>query len=153
MSWIYRGQLFEIDDASSHQSFVYLITDLRDGMMYVGKKQFFFSRTLRPLKGMKRRRKVIEESDWLTYYGSSERLCKVVEALSETDREQTFSREILHLCRTKSEATYLEAYEQMVRGVLFSPVYYNDWISCKVTRRHLKASALGCGISQSNCSI
>ena len=51
MTWIYNNQpLEEIPDG--YTSFVYLITNLRTGKMYVGKKLFKFTRTTKK-KGKK----------------------------------------------------------------------------------------------------
>jgi hypothetical protein len=55
----------------------------------------------------------------------------------ETAGKANFQREILHLCKTKSECSYLEAKEQIDREVLLSDDYYNSWISLKVTKKHL----------------
>ena len=44
--------------------FVYMITNKEDGKFYIGKKSLYSHRTLPPLKGYKRKRKVIKESNW-----------------------------------------------------------------------------------------
>jgi len=51
---------------------------------------------------------------------------------------ENFSREILHLCRSKGECGYLEAKEQFVRGVMESEDYYNTWIMVRVRKSHIK---------------
>lgn len=135
MDWLYNGEpLTEIPELEQYYGFVYLITNLQTGKMYVGKKLFWHKRTLPPLKGKKNKRRKLVESDWKTYYGSSSLLTEDVNAQGA----DTFKREILHLCKTKGEASYYEAKEQLVRDVLFHPeMYYNDWVICKVSRKHL----------------
>jgi hypothetical protein len=51
---------------------------------------------------------------------------------------ENFSREILHLCRSKGECGYLEAKEQFIRGVMESEDYYNTWIMVRVRKSHIK---------------
>jgi hypothetical protein len=114
--------------------FVYIITDLTNNKKYVGKKLFESKRTLPPLKGKTRKRKVTKESDWMSYYGSSEELMLLVEA----NGADTFKREILHLCHSRGEMSYLEAKEQFDRGVLLSDDFYNGIINCKIHKSHVK---------------
>jgi len=73
-------------------------------------------------------------SDWQTYYGSNTELVNDV----KLHGEENFSREILHLCKTKGECGYLEAKEQFVRGVMESEDYYNVWIMVRVRKSHIK---------------
>lgn len=114
--------------------FVYVITDLSNDKKYVGKKLFWSKRTLPPLKGKKRRRKKIVESDWMKYYGSSD----LVKELLNEHGEKNFYREILHLCKSKGELGYLEAKEQFDRNVLLDDDYYNGIINCRIHRNHVK---------------
>ena len=83
---------------------------------------------------MKRKRTVLKESDWQSYYGSSEEVKQIVEEKGGGN----FHREILHLCKAKGELSYLEAKEQFDRGVLFSDEYYNEFIGCKIHSKHVK---------------
>ncbi|MDX0197020.1 hypothetical protein [Sinorhizobium meliloti] len=134
MTWFYRGEPFTSDDISGYHSFVYRITDKETGRFYVGKKIFFNARKLPPLKGQKRKRTVVKESDWLSYFGSNETL----KALVEKHGSERFRREILHLCKSKGEASFMEAYEQFAHDVLRRDDCFNDWIIVKVHRKHLK---------------
>jgi hypothetical protein len=132
--WYYNNEQFNPDDLSSWAGFVYLITDLSNGKMYVGKKTFWSTRKLPPLKGQKRKRIKKSHSDWQSYYGSSEEVKLLVEE-SGTDR---FKREILRLCTSKGEMSYFEAKEQFDRDVLFRDDYYNAFIGCKIHANHVK---------------
>jgi len=132
--WTYKDQLFESEHIEDYVGFVYLITDLSNNKKYVGKKNFWAIRRLPPLKGKTRRRTSKKESDWKDYFGSSEQ----VKLLVEENGRHSFKREILHLCNTKGEMSYLEAKEQFDREVLFSDEYYNEFIGLKVHAKHVK---------------
>jgi hypothetical protein len=114
--------------------FVYCITDTRNGLKYIGKKGLISKRKMPPLKGKKRRRIKIIETDWQSYYGSSE----TVKALVEEYGRETFHREILRLCKSKGQMSYYEAKMQFETDCLLKPdEYYNEFIGCKINRRHL----------------
>lgn len=132
--WIYNEEPFEPAQLEDWAGFVYLITDLENGKKYVGKKNFWSTRRLPPLKGQKRRRVKKLESDWRTYYGSNEE----VKLLVEQAGNKRFKREILRLCKTKGEMSYFEAKEQFDREVLFRDDYYNEFIGCKIHSKHVK---------------
>jgi hypothetical protein len=131
--WLYHNKPFTSDDIGDYIGFVYVITD-SNGMKYVGKKTFKSRRKLAPLKGKTRKRIKIVESDWKTYYGSSEE----VKLLVEQNGVDSFKREIIHLCYKKGEMGYLEAKEQFDRNVLLSDEYYNGIINCKIHRSHVQ---------------
>ena len=132
--WLYNSQEFTSEMIEEYVGFVYIITNLETNMKYVGKKLFTSRRTLPPLKGKKRKRKVVKESDWMEYYGSSEEVKSLVEEMGG----DLFKREILHLCNNRGEMSYLEAKEQFDREVLLDDGYYNGIINCKIHRSHVK---------------
>jgi len=141
MTWHLNGREYnpEEDVLKEYVGFVYLITDRSNNKKYVGKKFFWSTRKLPPLKGTKRKRKVTKQSDWQTYYGSSEEL----KLLVETKGGNAYYREILHLCKTKGECSYMEAKEQFDRDVLLRDDYYNAFIGCKIHAKHLPESLKG----------
>jgi|TARA_B110000908_G_scaffold89477_1_gene106460 hypothetical protein len=127
MQWTYQGTpVEEIPD--NYIGFVYLITNLTDGKKYIGKKLAKFKKTRPPLKGKKRKRKSLVESDWRDYWGSSEHLLVDVTHLGTAK----FSREILYFCTSRAELSYLEAREQFDRKVLETDEYYNGIINCRI---------------------
>lgn len=133
--WYYEGEVFTSEMIDGYIGFVYEITDLSNGKKYLGKKKLSATRTLKPLKGFKRKRKVISESDWMDYYGSSEE----VKALVLESGAERFSRRILRLCKTTAEMSYYEMKEQMAQDVLLKPNhYYNAFVGGKIHRNHLK---------------
>jgi hypothetical protein len=135
MMWTYKGKPFTAEDIGDYIGFVYMVTDKSNGMKYIGKKNFYSKTRLKPLKGQTRRRTKVTESDWMTYHGSSEE----VKSLVEEYGAERFEREILHLCHSKGEMSYIEMKEQIVRDVLLKPdEYYNAFVGGKIHRNHLK---------------
>jgi hypothetical protein len=137
--WFYNDQVVDSlpDDCVG---FVYLITNLTNNRMYVGKKLSKFSKTtyrvVKLKNGTKKRKKIRSkiESDWQTYYGSSVELLADIAQLGADN----FKREILHYCNAKAVCSYLEAKEQFDRKVLESTDYYNGIISLKVHKNHIR---------------
>lgn len=119
--------------------FVYNITNLTNGRMYIGKKLAKFSKTkyqtVTLKNGTKKKKKIKSkvDSDWLDYYGSSNELNKDVEALGK----ENFKREILFFCKSKAECSYIEAREQFTRRVLETTEYYNNNIMCRIHGSHI----------------
>ena len=126
-NWTYQGNIVE-ELPTGCEAFVYLITNLTNNMMYVGKKLAKFKTTKPPLKGKKNKRRGTKESDWKTYWGSSDKLITEVEKLGE----DSFSREILYYCPSRGVASYLEAREQFERKVLETDDYYNGIINVRI---------------------
>ena len=127
MIWTYQQQPLE-EIPEGYIGFVYLITNLNTGQKYIGKKLAQFKKTRPPLKGKKLKRRSTVESDWRDYWGSSERLQADVGTLGP----ENFTREILYLCKSKAEMSYLEAREQFERRVLETDDYYNGIINVRV---------------------
>lgn len=134
--WYFNNELFDPKpeqlDPKVNIGFVYLITNLVNGRKYIGKKLFFSSKS-KQVNGKKKKTKI--ESDWRKYYGSNAAIQQDVKDLGPTN----FRREILYFCKSKSECSYWEAYEQFTRKAILDKNYYNDWLTCKITRKHLGA--------------
>jgi len=129
--WYYENKEISDEDIKEYVGFVYRITNLTNSKSYIGKKLFKSTRT-KTIKG--KRKKVKLDSGWRDYYGSNALLKADVEALGADN----FRRDILHLCKSKGTANYLEMREQIDRRVLESDQWYNDWIMVKVSRSHIK---------------
>lgn len=138
MTWQYQGDLInELPDDCV--GFVYLITNTTSGRKYIGKKLSKFSKTTYKVvtlkNGNKKRKKIKSkiDSDWREYYGSNEELNRDVALLGA----ENFTREILYLCKSKAECSYIEAREQFRHQVLESTDYYNGQISVRVHGSHI----------------
>jgi hypothetical protein len=119
--WYFNGQEFDEVD-KKYEGFVYLITNIENGMKYIGKKHFWERR-----KNAKTGRRQTKESDWRKYFGSCDQLKEDVKSLGENK----FKREILYLCPHKKSMSYYETYEQFKRNVLLDEAYYNTNIEGK----------------------
>ena len=129
MKWLLCDSEY-IDDGT-YFGFVYMIENTITGRKYIGRKYFTAAGT-KQIKG--KRKKIRKESDWKSYFGSNETLKAEVAELGE----HNFRRTILHLCKSKSECSYLETFEIFSRHALLNELYYNDWVSAKIRRAHLK---------------
>ena len=128
--WHYNGIEFTEDLIDKSFGFVYCITNLSNGRRYIGKKLFTKSGR-KQTKG--KIKKIRVTSDWLDYYGSNKELQEDV-VKSGAD---TFHREILYLCATRSECSYRETLEIFSRGALLTEDYYNSWVTCKIHKAHV----------------
>ena len=127
--WYYNNEPIE-QIPEGMIGYVYCITNLTNNKKYLGKKNFYFSRT-KVIKGKKKKTKV--ESDWRDYYGSNKELNADVDLLGA----EHFKREIIKLCKSKGEFGYYEAKYQFEHNVLESDDWYNTWIMCRVHKKHL----------------
>ncbi len=130
MTWYNNGVPFE--DDGTHFGFVYLIENLITNRKYIGRKYFSKAGT-KQVNGKKK--KVRKTSDWKSYWGSNETLKAEVAELGE----HNFRRTILHLCKNKSECSYWETFEIFTRHCLLDELYYNEWVSAKIRKAHLKS--------------
>ena len=128
MTWIYREE-FNPDD---YYGFVYRITNLKTGMQYIGRKYFSLSGYAK-ING--KRKKIRKESDWKDYWSSSDTLKADVKKIGE----EHFKREILRLCKTRTECAYYETKYIFEYDVLLNDGWYNNWVSCKITRMHAQS--------------
>jgi hypothetical protein len=125
--WLHKGQAVSSEILDDYIGFVYLIVNMLSGKKYIGKKLLKFKRT-KQVKGKKKKTTI--ESDWKNYYSSSDELKQDVEKLGV----HSFKREILRLCKTKSELSYYEAKHQFEKDVLLSDGWYNKWIMIRVRK-------------------
>jgi hypothetical protein len=138
MTWYYQDTEI-VDLPDDCVGFVYLITNLISDRKYIGKKLAKFSKTtyktIKQKNGIKKKKKIRGkiDSDWREYYGSSIELSKDIDSLGK----ENFKREILYICKSKSECSYVEAREQFHRQVLESTDYYNGHIQVRVHKSHI----------------
>lgn len=131
--WKYKNKIIEsIEDMPEGTfGFIYEVIHNPTGDKYLGKKVLQFNRKLPPLKGQKRKRKVVKESDWKTYYGSHQ----TIKTLIKEDKQGEFSREILQFVPTKKLLTYYECKYLFKKEVLENEKYINDNILAKFYRK------------------
>jgi hypothetical protein len=141
--WYYNDTAYEpiYEEIEDHAGFIYVITNTLTGQQYVGKKSMHQKRTLPPLKGKKRKRRVVKESDWRSYTGSSEE----VNNLIEEHGKDKFKFEIIEFAVNRSELNYAELRTQILLNVLEARLpngeyrYYNK----NIERRYYRTEVYG----------
>ena len=98
-SWTYQGRIFNdiTDFPEDTYGFIYEVVHQPTGLKYLGKKVLYFNRTLPPLKGQKRKRKVVKESDWKDYYGSHPQIKDLIKECKYTNEWSVWERKILEI--------------------------------------------------------
>jgi len=126
--WIYKDKIIKSHDdlEPNCTDIVYVIT-YEDGKKYIGKKAVRSIKNLPPLKGKKRRRRVLKNDKFLDYEGSHG-----VEGL------KILYKEIWYQCSTRKASTYLEHALQFYYNVLFDDDYLNKNIGGKFFDNDLK---------------
>jgi len=117
--WMYKGSEFN-GVITGLIGFVYCIEGPTG--KYIGKKNFHQHRTP---KGKKN--KVTSESNWKKYWSSCAPLKDDIKLIGK----DKFSREILVLCESHRQMTYVETSLQFKLDVLKDDTYYNTNISGK----------------------
>jgi len=117
MEWIYSGANFDTIPKNKF-GFIYEIT-LASGKKYIGKKSFYSFINLPPLKGKKRRRKVIKISNWKKYLGSSKEI---------PTNDKVVSKKILELANSKYHLSFLEEKYLFEVSACINKNYYNKTI-------------------------
>lgn len=130
MNWLLNGQ--EVTDVQQFGDkaigFVYKITNTKTGKFYIGKK-ILESRTKKLLTKKEqaewvkpgrvpKKKLVVKESDWQSYWGSS----KILQADVKISKEG-FVREVLRICHSKRELSYYETFYQFEYKVLHTDTY------------------------------
>lgn len=130
--WIFLDRPFTSDDIGDNFGFVYLITNLSNQRLYIGRKVFWFFR-----KPPGKKRKVKKESDWKQYYGSCDELKEDIKSLGK----EMFRREIISLHKTKGRTNFAETEALFKNNVLTesmidgTPRYYNSNILNRYYRK------------------
>ena len=131
--WLYKNKEVKTmeDMPEGTFGFIYEVEHIPTNRRYLGKKVLIFNRTLPPLKGKKRKRKIQKESDWIKYYGSH----KEIVGLIKEGKQDEFKREILQYVPTKKLLTYFECKYLFIKEVLEHNEYINDNILAKFYRK------------------
>lgn len=120
-TWEYQGEpvLFPPEDA---YGFIYLITNLTNNKIYVGKKNFAGKRKVKLLRKEKRlpqfkgktHKIQVLPSSWKNYWGSCVPLKEDINLIGKDN----FKREIIRYCNDSLNLHYWETYFQMKLNVL-----------------------------------
>lgn len=131
--WIYENkQITSLKDLSESnlEGFIYILI-MNNGDKYIGKKNFWKTTNKRLFLSngniSKRKRKVITESNWLTYCSSQK----------DIKKEDVYKKIILKLCKTKRELTYCEVKYCFKFNVLERSDFLNKNILGKFYRNKL----------------
>jgi hypothetical protein len=129
MNWIHQN--IEIENINqipeTALAFIYRIERISDGKFYVGRKMLSSNRKVRltkkekllPENKRKIFKRVIKETDWKDYWGSSKELLEDIKLLGK----ESFKREILCFTTSKSDTSFYEMFYQMKFNVLFENSY------------------------------
>ena len=126
--WLWNGN--PIDKIpEEHKTFVYLITNKITKKRYIGFKTAVSRRTY--VENHKKKQKEVE-SDWKTYWSSSENLQEDVKKYGK----QNFIREIIWLTVNKAVGKYIELEEQITRKVMTEnrDQYYNGIVNVRLNQ-------------------
>ncbi len=129
MTWYFKDKQFTPEQVTDKMfGFVYMITELESGKMYIGQKQFW-SKKPKTTKGVKKMVKCT--SDWQAYMSSSEYLMKL-----ETSQVK---RQILYITMSKGQSNYVETMLQMDFRVLQNPdIWLNKIMNFRCHHTHVK---------------
>jgi len=135
MNWIdLQGKEYkELSDFESAYGFIYMITHKETKKIYIGKKQLEFDRkkklgkkelALIEIKPGRRptTKRVITESDWKTYWGSSKELNEEI----KKQGLDKFERIIIQLAYNSKQLTYYEAQYQFAYNVLLTDTFNHN---------------------------
>ena len=130
MTWTYNNESVTDEVIGDAYGFVYIIENLIDGRRYIGRK-YLTEAAYKTVKG--KRKKIRKASDWETYWGSNKFLIEDV----KNHGEDNFTRTIVRFCRNRSECSYWETHYIFALGALLSDAFYNEWCSCKISKKHI----------------
>lgn len=145
--WLYKGsEINQLTDMPEPQpfGFIYEVTHLPTGRKYLGKKQLISVQN-KPLgkkelalltdKRASKKKKVIKESDWKTYYGSNPEIKQLI----KEGKQSEFSREILIFVPSKKLLTYYENKFLFINEVI-EP--HTNYINDNIEGRYFKKDFL-----------
>jgi hypothetical protein len=128
-------------DYTEYYGYIYMTVHTKTGRTYIGKKAFQHTTNKKlgkkelagiPVTRGKRptKKQVIKESDWKTYYGSSNE----IKLLPKDEMK----RYVIMLCKTKKQLTYCETKYLFQYNVLEDDRFINDNILGKFYRKDLE---------------
>lgn len=118
--WEWGDGIFPPSLAEGKEGFIYIIEHLPTGKRYLGKKYFW---SIRKVAGKTKRQR--KESDWRSYWSSSDLIKEMIEADGGT---HNFKRRIISLHATRGDTNYSEVKWQFHFNVLEDDQWMNDAI-------------------------
>lgn len=143
--WLYKGNEIKgiTDMPENIFGFIYVVTHTPTGRKYLGKKQLMSVQrkalgkkelTLLTDGRSSKKKTIIKESDWKTYYGSHAEIKQLI----KDKKHLEFIREILTFVPTKKLLTYYETKYLFINEVLEkNNEYINDNILGKFFKKDL----------------
>jgi len=134
LKWLYEDEeITSIEQFPKNcHGFVYRITNLQNGKIYIGRKillntlnKKLTKKELLEQSGPGRKptkKKVVKESNWLSYWGSNKPLLEDIQELGK----EKFKREIIKLTFSKKQLTYYELHYQCIFEVLTRDSYNSN---------------------------
>jgi len=134
LKWLYEDEeITSIEQFPKNcHGFVYKITNLQNGKIYIGRKILINTLNKKLTKkelleqtgpGRKpTKKKVVKESNWLSYWGSNKPLLEDIQELGK----EKFKREIIKLTFSKKQLTYYELHYQCIFEVLTRDSYNSN---------------------------
>lgn len=134
--WVFKNKVIDsIEDIKNYEDiagFIYIIRRKDTEKIYIGKKILHNNKKVKISKKEKLEtgtrkifKRVIKESDWQKYWGSSMELKNDMKILSS----DLFEREIICFCKNKKHLSYCELEQQIIYDVLRSNSYNANILS------------------------
>lgn len=131
--WKWKNKILE-EIPKNKVGFIYIIENIKTKQFYIGKKQFFNSKTVKLSnkkqkivysgKGRKPVKEVIvKESNWRSYTSSSKELNRLL-----LNDKGNFTFKIIEFAETNYQLKYLEALHQFKHDVLRNKLSFNQQI-------------------------
>lgn len=130
--WYYNSFPYTKIHDSQYIGFVYKITEISTGRIYIGMKNFL-STTTKKLgkkalalitdKRLSKKIRSTNESNWKTYNSSSKTLQELIK-----QNPDNYYKEIISFHKSKKQLAYAELKQLILNDVLLSPNFINDYI-------------------------
>lgn len=128
MEWLFNNNTVD-NPPKDAIGFIYKITNLCNGRMYIGKKLLTMA-TTKQINGKKK--KARKESKWREYNGSNQELLQDIKQIGQNN----IKKEILEWTYTDSYHNYCEIKYQFKLDVLENVQFYNDNIGGRYYKRN-----------------
>jgi len=131
--WIYKTNIMnDIKDVPEGSiGFIYIIKQKSTNKKYIGRKMLW-KNSYKTIN--KKKKKIIVESDWKSYWSSSPTLTELISDIGTDD----FTKEIIQFVKSKGMMTYAEEFCLYYFGALETNDWFNNNIRSKIYRSWCK---------------